>query len=228
MSAVRRIALSASGLLCLLVAGASGQVITDATPLWAPWTRYGNAVRKAPTIVKFDAETYKGKTGRILVPFTGPCTLYVVQGGGAGSAKIVRMPGCDGTIVCPAGTFTLNSLTASILDAERHEVWRLSFQFAKFVARLTVGGRVANVASGWQRLAMGAGSVYELDIGPPYTASVTVEQIEVRGQKKVQMLLSIKDHNGSPVTITAGSSVPGFQVVSKQGEVLMRGKFQYG
>ena len=159
----------------------------------------------APETVAFDPLTYAGPTGKIVTPLKGDLALSLLGTRGGGRMQLLKLTSEDGAFIAPTGDYRLMSCDQAVTHGGSE--WRLSSRV----------GRSFNVLPG---------SSLQLDLGPPYTASVQVGGM--RGDR-VDLRLKMIGQAGESCSITGGSSAPpGFQILSMTGQVLQEGKFRYG
>lgn len=147
----------------------------------------------------FDPSQYKGATGSIDLPYKGESALTLI-----GEGESIRLSTTDGTLKAPTGDYHVSSYEASGKD-EKNIKWTASTYLHK------------------TRLSVTNGSSEQLDIGPPFTASVDVKS---KPNNYVSMTFNLKDNAGNSFTIY--NSDPSFQVLSQSGNILWQGKFQFG
>jgi len=147
----------------------------------------------------FDPSQYKGETGSIILPYKGESALTLI-----GKGESIRLSTTDGTLKAPTGNYHVSSYEASGKD-EKNIKWTASTYLHK------------------TRLSVTNGSAEQLDIGPPFTASVDVKN---KTNNYVSMTFNLKDNAGNLFTIY--NSEPSFQVLSQSGNILWQGKFQFG
>jgi len=165
--------------------------------------------RFMPKMVTFDPATYKGKTGQIVTPLKGDVSLNLLKSGEDTRFELVEIKGQDGKFVVPTGDYRVMSCDQAIV--RDGTTWDISH----------------NALPSSQKLAVTPGSKSELNIGPPYTASIKVDSIH---NKKLNLSLAITGHSGEKCSIVnqSTSKAPGFQILSKSGDVLQEGTFEYG
>jgi len=147
----------------------------------------------------FEPAQYKGETGSIVLPYKGESamTLY-------GKGESIRLRTADGTFKAPAGGYTVSSYEVSSQD-ENNVKW------------------TASTSPRSTSIVVKNGASAQLEIGPPFTASIDVKN---RGDNQVSMTFNLKDKLGNSYTIA--NSAPSFQVMSQSGDILWQGKFQFG
>ena len=156
----------------------------------------------------FDPLQYQGPKGNIVVPHKGESSLEVTGDGG----KRMRLPTKDGVFVVPAGTYSPTSYKAVDKDSSGQE-WEASSYLS-----LPKPGKIS----------VKDGSRQDLDVGPPFVASVSVS---AKGQEQATLDLKLTGRDGNQYTISRKGRLreaPGFEVRDKSGEVVWQGKFAYG
>ena len=154
----------------------------------------------------FDARTYRGRTGTVSLPYEGKVALHMFSRDESKN-RFSRFEGNNGVVVVPAGNYTLYGYSVTVKDRN---------------------GRPVHVSGGWRTraLTIAPGGSQQIVAGPPFVASITVKQ---SGSSKVNMDLRITGSGNEAATIYGPSGKePGFQVLSKSGEVLTTGSFRYG
>lgn len=182
-----------------------------------------------PLVVTFNAQTYKGQTGKVTVPLQGAVQLIASQPIEDGRLKYIILRGSDGAVICPAGTYRLLSLSITPSREQQGDgIQMMSFRLAASTNHLTTSdGRRIVQSIGMRGLTIAAGQTVDIDVGPPYTAQTSAMAIERDGVPGMSISLDIKDRNGAPVAFI-GNEPPGFEIVSKEGKTLMTGEFAYG
>jgi len=169
------------------------------------YRQFSRAIR----VENFDPAGYKGEMGTIVLPYKGESSLVLMSQVGA---KSIRVRAKDGVAQAPAGKYYLSSYEAVAKDQQR--------------ARWTASCFPGRQAMGSRSLSLGAASPQQLDLGPPFTASVVVRN--ATGAKPI-LDLSITGRGGNSYTIFRGDGrPPSFQVVSRDAQVLWQGRFEYG
>lgn len=159
-----------------------------------------------PRFVQFDPRTYKGPTGKIVVPNWKTAELTLMRESGDSNGEILSVKTSDGTFTVPTGKYRVIDLSQTVKDGAAG--WTLSSSYEKPVS-------------------VSRGSVVRLNAGQQLVASVKV----VQGSRgRVDMDLQILGRGGESCSISelGNSKAPGFQVLSKQGKVLWSGKFEAG
>ena len=154
---------------------------------------------KSSAVKPFDPTEYKGATGTIILPYKGESALTL-----RGEKENIRLTTADGTFKAPTGDYAVNSYEASSKD-EKNVKWTASTYLYK--TKISVKG----------------GSSEELEIGPPFTASIDVKN---RSDSQVSMTFNLKDKEGNSYSIY--NSEPSFQVISQSGDAFWSGKFKFG
>ncbi len=189
------------------VRGAVVAVLAALVVMAAPVAAWANKPAR-PSIVVFDPAKYKGKTGKIVLPFKGESFLYAYKiDQGKQTPYILKSK--TGTFAAPVGSFRLLQYYASYGTSKGGRPWRLSGRFDKPLA-----------------IKVGSGTTYQIKGGAPFTAWVKVQQ-SVRS--RVSMDLVVLGRGGERCTIySASRKDPRFRILSKTGKVLQEGKFEYG
>ena len=166
----------------------------------------------AQGLVKFNPETYKGKAGKITVPYRGESMLYEIKFNKRKNPTLTRFVTKNGTFTVPARKHEFKDYYAIVRSGGRLRWSALSSLYYGKLSKVTVkpGGSVA------------------MNVGPPCAASIKVEQPD---RKHVYMSLDLVGRGGEDVQIQrhdAAIKKPGFQVLSSKGKVLTQGSFEYG
>ena len=147
----------------------------------------------------FNPSQYNGATGSIVLPYKGESALTLI-----GKGESIRLSTTDGTLKAPTGDYQVRLYEASGQD-EKNVKWTASTHLPK------------------TKISVKSGSSEELEIGPPFIASVDVKN---KTNNYVSMTFNLKDNAGNSFTIY--NSEPSFQVLSQSGNILWQGKFQFG
>ncbi len=169
---------------------------------------YQRAMRVS-RVEDFDPEQYEGEMGSIVLPYKGESSLEVQD---KESQKRMGLSTTNGTVLAPAGAYDLYSY--EVIDEDGNG------------AKWTASGSLSSVES--REISIEAGSTQDLEIGPAFTAKVTVKK---KGQDEAVLDFKLIGRGGGNYTITGmdkGRKAPGFQVVDKSGDILWQGKFEYG
>jgi hypothetical protein len=168
-------------------------------------------VSTARNVEAFNPAAYQGPTGKIVVPHQGDCSLEVYATDGASARKRLQLSGKDGVLVAPVGTYVLGSCDLTARDAANRE-WSASCYPGSSSGRISVT----------------ANAPVNLDVGPPFTASVKVHS---QGKSQVGMDYQLTGRGGHSYTIEKNSGAddpPGFQVLDSSGKEVWHGTFAYG
>jgi hypothetical protein len=157
---------------------------------------------------EFNAKTYKGSTGKVLLPCKGATTLEVKH---IASGNAYSLTGNDGEIIAPAGVLVLKSFKVSAKDNKGAE-WQLSHYFWNSPVKEIFAREGETV-----RCELG---------GPALTASVIASHDDANSAS-LQLLLSCPRGMTYDLSPGGGSDV-GFVVLSKTGETLWQGNFEAG
>lgn len=155
----------------------------------------------------FNAKTYKGSTGKILLPCKGTTTLEVKH---IASGNAYSLTGNDGEIIAPAGVLVLKSFTVSAKDKKGAQ-WELSHFFWN---------------SPVKEIFVREGESVRCELGAPLTASVVASHIDANSAS-LELLLSCPRGMTYDLIPKGGRDV-GFVVLSKAGETLWQGDFKAG
>lgn len=159
-------------------------------------------------VTNFDPKAYKGKTGKITVPYRGESAIVTALTEPGKRTAYQKYDSKDGTFVVPVG---------------RHRVMM-------YYAYVRSGRTVSWSAAGRPRSLSAnvvAGRSVSVNIGPPITASIKAQQMG----KTLYLSLNMTGRGGEEAQINrviGRGKAPGFQVLSQQGKVLMQGSFRYG
>jgi len=158
-----------------------------------------------PRFSQFDPRTYKGPTGKIVVPTWKTAALTLIREGGDSNGEMLSVKTSDGTFTVPTGKYMVINLSQTVKDGAAG--WTLSSSYEKPIT-------------------LSRGSMVRLNAGQGLVGSVKVSQ----NGKQVNMALEILGRGGDLCTISgpASSKPAAFQVLSKQGKVLWSGKFEAG
>jgi hypothetical protein len=159
--------------------------------------------------VRFSPRTCEGQTGKIVVPYHGESALFTTEGDPDNPRRTVQFDSKNGTFVVPAGTHKLS----------------VFYAYARSGGQVTWSARSTPRVS---KVSVKPGQTVSLDVGPPFTASVEVPQIE---GKYFYTSLNFTGRGGEDVQIqrvVGTAKEPGFQMLSPSGKVLMQGTFRYG
>jgi hypothetical protein len=167
----------------------------------------GRPNRLAHQMPAFDPTTYKGPTGKIVTPLRGDLSLMVYGHGPEGATGWYRLTSKDGTFVSPAGDMSLGTCD-QVVTCDGSQ-WRLTSWVLQIVD-------------------VTPGSVSQVNIGPPYTASVHVDSTR---DSRIRLSLGIhgRAEESCALTRDGRSDVHGFQILAMNGQVLQEGRFRtYG
>lgn len=159
----------------------------------------------------FDAATYQGETGQVVLPWRGPCELTAVGESGGG---MLTVKSDTGTLTVPAGRLQVMSWTLKASDARGRE-WSVT-GCPSYERQMS--GSTLNVS---------AAQPVELSVGPPLTARVIVDSSP--GASELSLDFELTDRGGGSYTLSGpGGAPPGFEVVDAAGKVVWSGDFEYG
>ncbi len=169
---------------------------------------YQRAMRVS-RVEDFDLEQYEGEMGSIILPYKGESSLEVQN---KESQKRMRLSTTNGVVLAPTGRYDLCSY--EVIDEDENG--------AKWMAQ----GSLYSLKS--REISVEADSTQDLEIGPAFTAKVTVKK---KRQDEAVLDFKLIGRGGGNYTITRMDKrrkAPGFQVVDKSGDILWQGKFEYG
>jgi hypothetical protein len=160
---------------------------------------------------RFDPRAYRGRMGKIVVPFKGESVLYLLKDKMSAASEPLELRTKNGTFTAPVG----------------------SFQPYVYYAVVRHNGRITWTAKSQlyrhKRIIVKANTTQQLAVGPPLDVSMEAHQ---QPGKTVYMTMESLGRGGEDCTIeqsgTATGEPPSFQVISKAGKVVWSGKFRYG
>lgn len=157
-------------------------------------------------IEKFDPAQYQGAMGRIVLPLKGQAFLLVMDAQGS---RILHLTSKDGSFQAPVGQFKLLRYYATTTDASQ-EKWIVTGTPAQDKSQLNVT----------------ADASVDLEVGPPFTASVTV----TKEQDQANLSLTLLGRGGDKCVIQkmGPPEPPSFQVVAQGGQVVWSAAFKFG
>jgi len=160
------------------------------------------------TVENFDPVQYTGPMGILAVPIKSE-GMFAVQD--TENNKILRLSSKDGSFRLPVGKYTLLGAIAYATD-DNKDRWVVSYNLSSAKDREVV---------------IEANATKALEIGPPFTASVSV----TRNGDEAELSLSLVGRGGDRAIIrkaAASSDPPSFQVTSPAGQVVWQGAFKFG
>jgi len=165
---------------------------------------YSYTTWETTEVVPFDAASYAGETGTIRIPFTGDVRLTVNR-----TNEQFELCGSDGLVVAPAGEMKPSRFEGRL--QHEGEEWTTSAWLGRRNTTLTVSPEE------------GA----ELDVGPPFTATI---HSKLRGDRQVALDFRLRGSGPEIYTIRGpkGRLPPRFELRDQQGQVVLSGKFAYG
>lgn len=199
----------AGGVVLTVIGGVWGLVVLGVVGLAVYEVHEYSRVSDSGKVVDFDPAQYQGQTGSIVLSHKGESTLEI---GGRDGGGRMRLSTSNGVLSAPVGTYNLFSYEAVGKD-ESGATW---------VASGSLSSR------GREPISVKANSTQTLELGPPFKASVTVKST---GRGSATLDMSLKGCDGNQYTISkkgGRGEPPSFQVLSKTGEVLWQGRFEYG
>ncbi len=159
----------------------------------------------------FDAASYQGETGQVILSWRGPCDLTAW---GSNGSNMLTLHSDTGTVTAPAGPLRVSSWTLTATD-ERGRDWSLT-------GRPSYAGQMSGGT-----LNVSAAQPVQLSVGPPLTARVVVDSSP--GADELSMGFELTDRGGASYTISGGEGdAPGFEVLDASGQVVWSGDFEYG
>lgn len=162
-----------------------------------------------PNIENFDPAKYKGKTGKIAIPSKGASFIALRKMKDPKRWDMLEARAKNGEFILPVGKYRLLSYSARIKD-KNNVNWSISSN--KSTDILVKSGLVQKI------------SLAE----PPFVVSTKAEQMN---SNQINIDLSIIGRGGDECSIQCSDShvkPPRFQILSKSGQVLQEGSFQYG
>lgn len=166
-------------------------------------TRSGAALRAED----FDPATFKGQTGTVTLPYQCESSLIVTD---TNTHKRLRLHVRDGVAQAPVGDYKVSSYDMS-MKGKGGVTWTAS-----------------HYASSPQALEISAASPAHLNLGPPFTAQVEVNESPGEG---TMLQLSVTGRAGESYAIVSRqwrAKPPRFQVLDRLGQVVSQGQFEYG
>lgn len=154
----------------------------------------------------FNATAHGGKTATLRPACTGEVEVVIRDQSG----KNFRCATSNGSLVVPAGTIALRECKFTASDA-KGKPWTASFRF-------------------WNEtnISASADTVHEVEFGPPFLVAVNMEWTPVTS--KIRLEPACADRAGNIYTIKCDQkeSVPSFQVLNADKQVIWSGKFEFG
>ncbi|OVE81026.1 hypothetical protein BVY04_04365 [bacterium M21] len=164
-----------------------------------------NQIRSSYKETVFDASSYEGATGKLIVPVSSKAKVRV----GPKAGGFLSSEASGGSITLPEGTFTLYSLEITEKDSKGKK-WTLSMSPTGNKSSITIK----------------ADKDASFDAGPPVK---TWLESSVSGQNKFHLSLKSVDRYGNKVVLNSNRSDESrFQILSLDEKVLMEGNFEYG
>jgi hypothetical protein len=160
-----------------------------------------------PRVEDFNSDTFKGQTGTVTLPYRGESSLIVTD---TDAHKRLRLHVRDGVAQAPVGDYKVSSYDIS-MKGKGGVTWTAS-----------------HYASSSQALEVSAPSPAHLNLGPPFTAQVEVNESSGEG---TMLQLSITGRAGESYVIISRqwrAKPPRFQVLDRLGQVVWQGQFEYG
>lgn len=154
----------------------------------------------------FKATNYGGKTARLGLAYTGEMECVIRDQAG----KSFRCATSNGSLVVPAGTLTLRE--------------------CKVVASDSAGKPWTALFRSWNEtnISVGTDAVQNVEFGPPFLVAVQVEYTPV--SSKIRLEPACADRVGNIYTIKGAQkeTVPSFQILDTNQQVIWSGKFESG
>ena len=199
-----------NGLALIIIGGVWGLI--GLTIIAIPTFGYVQ-MRKYTHVEKFDPTTYKGTMGKIELSYTGESKLTLMSvDHPKRMALLERMEllVTNGIAMAPIGNYMMAMCEFTAKD-QNNQIWTASCYLP---------------SSGSNKISIQANTPYKLQVGPPFTASVSAEPGD---DGKVTMNLMLAGAGNTSYGIRGpGTWAPGFQVLDKTGNVVWQGKFAYG
>ncbi|HPA17861.1 MAG TPA: hypothetical protein PLU30_08935 [Verrucomicrobiae bacterium] len=165
--------------------------------------------RQYSNVETFDARTYSGETGKIVLPFKGEVALVLRD---SKNHKLLRCGGKDGIVRAPTGIYGLHRFEGSLMDEQKGR-WTAGAYFFRHPA-----GDFTLENDGERTI----------EAGPPFVARIVAA---TKGRDEAEFNLELTGRGEGRYTITKDKGAlwePGFEVLSKAGDVLWRGNFKFG
>ncbi len=172
---------------------------------WLGWRQFSAYSGGSVQMEDFDAAKYQGQTGTMVLAHKGQSVFEAYLRGGN---KILRFSTPDGVLKAPVGSYDVRQYQAIAKDSKGREWIAACYPDAKVSVK--------------------AGASTKLDLGPPFTASITVK---TSGKDRVSMDLKLAGTNGGQYTIRqkgGKDEPPSFVALDKAGQVVWQGRFAYG
>jgi hypothetical protein len=187
------------GTAVLLALGVSGLIFTASRMVRS----YGGESGDAKL---FKATAYGGKTAILRLAYTGEVECVIRDQAG----KTFRCATSNGSLVVPAGTLALRECKIMASDSKGRS-WTASCRF----------GNETNIS-------VGVDAVQNVEFGPPFLVAVQVEYTPV--SSKIRLEPACADRDGIIYTIKCDQkkTVPSFQVLNANQQVIWSGKFEAG
>ena len=168
-----------------------------------------HVARQYSKIEVFDARTHSGETGKIVLPFKGEVALVLRD---TKNHKLLQCAGKDGIVRAPTGNYGLHHFEGYLVDEQN--------------GRWTAGAYFVHNPAG--DFTLESNGEHAIEAGPPFVARVVAA---TKGREEAEFNLELTGRGAGRYTITKDKEAlgePGFEVLSKSGEVLWRGNFKFG
>jgi hypothetical protein len=203
---VRRRRQLPGGLVMIILGGLWGVPAIGVIAL-ASFAFYQVSAYEPITVKPFDAATYAGETGTIMLNYAGDATLQV---GTTNANEHLALSGSGGVITAPAGV-----LSPSRFEGKREGrggTWEVSAYLGRGNSKTITVASDMPVA---------------FEAGPPLSASIKVKQ---KANRQVSLDFELKGRDAQRYTITGPKrqQTPRFEIRDGQGEIVLSGAFAYG
>lgn len=176
---------------------------------------------------RFDPTLYKDAIGSIVFPYDGVVTANISEIDKNGSClQPKHYLGYKGRVLMPIGRYRLNAYSFYEGKSVREKYDYRPYEGLIGRKRLVLyahyyssPSKIFNVTEG--------GQTY-LSVGPPLTTSLSVENI---GQNNVRIGMKVFGRSGEDCTLWWPGSkikIPGFRILSADGDTVFRGRFSFG
>jgi hypothetical protein len=164
-------------------------------------------LREALRVEDFDPAAFKGQTGSVTLPHQGESSLIVTD---RKANKRLRLHVREGVAQAPVGDYKVDSYEISMKD------------------KAGVTWTASHYSSPSQGLEISAASAAHLNLGPPFTARVEVNESPGGG---TMLQFSLTGPGGESYVMMSGRgrpALPRFEVLDPSGQVVWQGRFEYG
>lgn len=156
----------------------------------------------------FDPMHYKGEMGNLVFPYKGKSLLYLYTNLKSKRPRLLRLSTTTGLMMAPVGiSHCLSSYFAFAKDNYGTE-WE------------------AFCAPRIREITVESGSSQQLEIGPPFTASIDIKS---KGADEVEFNLKMLDLGGNRAYISKSDSRSDawFQIITPSGDIVWQDKFTF-